>query len=746
MKITGAAICLVAFCAAAAGLILASETPSFAEGAPQNGNAPVVSNPTNSAVSQPLWAIPQGSTRGAAPQGPNNVPLHPLPQLPVPGGEHANDRALQNKAGDHLAVRQNPLFGGIFQDGYIPSDANIAVGPNHIVQLVNSEIAVLTKSGMMESGYPKSLGSLWSALGGGCATNNAGDPIVQYDRLADRWLITQLGSLSSPYSECFAVSQTNDPTLAYNLYSYSFGSDLNDYPKFGVWPTTSNSAYLGTYNLFANGNTFVGAELCAYDREAMMSGAANPVSICYTVPDGGYLPSDLDGTTAPSDGEPGFFLNFNSSTSLGLYQLKPDFANPSNSTFTGPTDIAVSGFTEACNGGTCIPQPSTNRQLDSLGDRLMYRLAYRRLSTHEAMVVNHSVTAGSSVGVRWYELDATTPGLFSVAQQGTFAPDSSYRWMGSIAMDQDGDIALGYSRSSSNTGDYPSIYLTGRVPGDPAGTMEAETALFLGSGSQTAYTRWGDYSAMRIDPSDDCTFWYTNEYYPQTSPYNWYTYIGSFKFNGCGSPGNPDFSISSPSPITLAAGTSTSAAVMVTSLNGFNSAVGLTANCMAPITCSLNPGTVTPASGSSAQSSLTVTAPANAGGAYAPNTITGQSSSPNLTHSTTFSVSVQAPAPAPAPDFSISASPSSLTISRGFSGKDTISLTTIGTSSSVSLSISGLPPGTSAAFNPTTVSSAGSSTLTIKVNRKAAHGTFALFVTGNNGSTSHSTKVTLTIP
>src|SRR5262249_28236104 len=292
----------------------------------------------------------------------------------------------------------------------IPSDANIAVGPNHIVQVVNSEIAVFSKSGTMELGYPKKLGSLWSALGGGCAINNAGDPIVQYDRLADRWLVTQLGSLRSPYSECFAVSQAGAPAVAYYLYSYSFGSNLNDYPKFGVWPTNSNSAYFGTYNLFANGAAFAGAALCAYDRQAMLSGASSPVQICYMVSDGGYVPSDLDGATAPSDGESGYFLNFNSLSSLGLYSLTPNFANPRN--------LAVTAFQEACGGGTCIPQPSTSEKLDSLGDRLMYRLAYRKFGDHEAMVVNHSVNAGTTVGVRWYELRATTPGAFGVFQQG----------------------------------------------------------------------------------------------------------------------------------------------------------------------------------------------------------------------------------------------------------------------------------------------------------------------------------------
>src|SRR5262249_41667813 len=150
------------------------------------------------------------------------------------------------------------------------------------------------------------LGSLWSALGGSCGTNNGGDPIVQYDKVADRWLMRQRSSNSSPYSECLAVSQTSDPAGAYNLYSYAYNTTLNDAGKLGVWPTTTNSAYLATYNLFANGASFTGGQLCAYDRSAMLRGSAAPLSICYTISnDGGYLPSDLDGSTAPLDGTPG---------------------------------------------------------------------------------------------------------------------------------------------------------------------------------------------------------------------------------------------------------------------------------------------------------------------------------------------------------------------------------------------------------------------------------------------------------
>src|SRR5205085_2902083 len=210
-------------------------------------------------------------------------------------------------------------------------------------------------------------------------------------------VVTQLGGVSAPYSECIAVSQTPDPAGAYWLYSYSYGTTLNDYPKFDVWPTTTNSAYLATYNLFANGQTFSGGQLCAYDRTKMLVGDRTAQGICYTINnDGGYLPSDLDGSTTPVDGTPGFFLTYETVSSLRMYALAPNFGTPSASTLTVETpDIPVAGFSEACAPSyTCVPQAGTSQQLDTLGDRLMYRLAFRNFGDHEALVVNHSVSSG----------------------------------------------------------------------------------------------------------------------------------------------------------------------------------------------------------------------------------------------------------------------------------------------------------------------------------------------------------------
>src|SRR5712675_555320 len=321
-------------------LVIASGTTVSA----QTGGAPSVTRPTSSAVSPNLSDLP--TAHWAQGQNLKMVPApKPLPPRGAgPGGTSPHDGALQHEEGPHLPVDSKTKFGGIGASGFIPPDPNIAVGKTdpatglgYIVQMVNSQIAVFNKSGTLLTG-PTSLSSLWTPLGGACAGSNAGDPVVQYDVAADRWLVTQLGSTSGPtYSECIAVSATNDPRGSYNLYKYDFGGSLNDYPKFGVWPTATNSAYLASYNMFASGQTFTGAQLCAYDRMAMINHGSSPAAVCFTVSnDGNFLPADLDGATPPADGTPGYFLNFEPTSSLRLYQLSADFT-----TLTGTLSQAV---------------------------------------------------------------------------------------------------------------------------------------------------------------------------------------------------------------------------------------------------------------------------------------------------------------------------------------------------------------------------------------------------------------------
>jgi hypothetical protein len=702
---------------------------------PASGQTLTVVKPTNHIESPPLTQIHGGHVDLV--HGPTILHRNPTP-LPHHGAQPM-DTAVQTTTTTFINGTTGANFDGInvYSGGYIPSDSNIAVGPNHIVETVNAAYAVYDKTGKLLLG-PNSLRSLWTGLGGQCAANNGGDPVVQYDRAADRWILTQLGSLSGPYAQCIAVSKTSDPTGAYNLYSYSFGSNLNDYPKFSVWPTATNSAYLASYNLFANGSTWAGAEICAYDRVGMINGAASPVGLCFTGIQGeSFLPVDLDGANVPLDGTLARFVDLYTNSSLGMYAISPNFAN-STATLSSFATIPVASFSEACGGGTCIPQPGTNRQLDSLADRLMNRAALRIFPDHESIVLNHSVVSGLGAGVRWYELQSpvSTGGAFSLYQQGTYAPDSNFRWMGSAAMDQAGNIALGYSVASATT--FPSIRYTGRVPTDALGTMSAEASIIEGSGSQTGYSRWGDYTSMRIDPSDDCTFWYVNEYLPVSSSYGWYTRIGSLKFTGCGAPAAADFAISaSPASLTLKPGQSGNTTVTITPLNGFADSVALSiTGCPGNATCTFNPSSVSGGSGNSILS--VVTTASTAPGTYIL-TITGKDGSNGPTHSTSVTVNV------PAADFTISLSAASLTVKRGSSGNLTVNLVTVGSSSSVALSISGLPSRTSASFTPNPVTTSGSSTLKITANRPASGGTYNLTVTGTNGSYSHSTPLSLKI-
>jgi hypothetical protein len=511
-----------------------------------------------------------------------------------------------------------------------PPDTNGAVGATQYVQWVNTSFAVFSKSGALLAG-PTAGNALWSGFGGGCQTNNDGDPIVLYDKLANRWIFAQFSVSTTPFLECVAVSTTSDATGTFNRYSFSY-SNFDDYPKLGVWP----DGYYATFNMFNNTtNAFVGADLCAFNRTAMLNGQP-ATQVCFQQGSsiGGVLPADLDGTTAPPAGSPNYMLFFGTNN-LNLFKFHVDFTTPANSTLTGPTSIPVAAFTALCNGGTCVPQSGTTNQLDSLADRLMYRLAYRNLGTKEALVVNHSVVAGTSGGVRWYEID-NPGGTPSVAQQSTFAPDSKFRWMGSIAMDKAGDIAMGYSVSSSST--FPSIAFTGRTPSDPTSTMEPETTIINGSGSQTGtLTRWGDYSAITVDPVDDCTFWYTNEYLKTSGTFNWSTRIANFKFSNCGATTTPDFSLSaSPSSLTVKRGSSGSSTITVNDLNGFTGSVTLSTSALpSGVTASFgtNPTTST--------SVLTFTASSTAATGTSTITITGTSGS--LTHTTTISLTIAAP-------------------------------------------------------------------------------------------------------
>jgi len=492
---------------------------------------PEVKHDTSPTLRELEWSFTSQAT--AAPR--RVVPL----LLPHPVTTQANvqtDTALQKVDLPLVDATAGLNFEGLGdgQLGFVvtaaPPDTNGVAGTTQYVQCVNSSFAVFDKTTGAKLLGPLPGNAFWAGFGGGCQNNNDGDAIIQYDKIANRWVATQFSVSTTPFLQCVAVSTTSDATGGYRRYAFALPS-FNDYPKMSVWP----DGYYFTFNMFnAAGTIFLGADACAANRTAMLVGnAASMICFQQNSSVASLLPSDMDGTIKPVSGEPAFFMNFGAN-SLNLWKFHVDFATPANSTFTGPTTLAVASFTPLCNGGSnCVAQPGTTQKLDSLGDRLMYRLAWRKFADgHEAMVAIHAI----STGIRWYEIQNPngTPAVF---QQGTFHPTADTRWMGSIAMDQAGDIALGYSLSSGSVS--PSVFFTGRQPNDPAGSLQTETAIVNGTGSQIGgLNRWGDYSALTVDPADDCTFWYTQEYMRTTGSFNWNTRIANFKFANCGGGGN----------------------------------------------------------------------------------------------------------------------------------------------------------------------------------------------------------------
>ncbi len=481
---------------------------------------------------------------------------------------------LKNGGRDASIVQNSPVgksmpasianFEGVNNvSGVLPPDTqgdignDPATGKKYYVQWVNLAFQIwdVTIPAAPVSLYGPAAGNtLWAGTGTICASQNDGDPITQFDHLANRWMMSQFApSFPDNFHQCIAVSASADPMGAWYLYDFQTSTTLfNDYPHFGVWP----DGYYMTVNQF-NGTTDVweGAGVAVFERTVMLSGGLGARMIYIdTGPAtansyGGMLPSDLDGP-APAVGTPNYFMEWDDSTWLGdptdtlrIWQFHTDWAIPANTTFganasydpnlkiaTTNVDPNMCGYARSC-----IPQPGTAQGLDAISDRLMYRLQYRNFGSYQTLVSNHTVDANGAdkAGIHWFELRNTGAG-FAMNQQGVYAPDTDNRWVGSAAMDASGDIALGYSVSSSAT--YPSIRYTGRLSADPVNTLpQGEASLVAGAGSQThTAARWGDYSMMAVDASDGCTFWYTTEYYATTSSAGWQTRIGSFKFPSCG--------------------------------------------------------------------------------------------------------------------------------------------------------------------------------------------------------------------
>lgn len=514
----------------------------------------VVNYPAYADVSAPLRSYPRGSmvlsTRAHSPLKPKAQLLKGMtaaPGLrfnaPTGAGSPSVTLSFEGVSGDPGApsTENCPLVSGA---QVAPPDTNMAVGDTQVVQWVNLCYAVYDKvTGALIAG-PFAGNHFWAGFGGSCATVNDGDPIIQFDKANHVWVASQ--NIFGPYATCVAVSQTADATGVFNRFQFT-QPGFPDYHKWGLSP----HAYYQTQNDFGTGNAYVGVNVCAYDADALRAGSKKAKQVCIldnsggTLFDDSMLPADTDADPPTAGPAPevlvGSIDNANPGSNVYYYVLTVSFKGKGKATLTGTNGgnpIAVPSYSLACGGfGACVPQPSAGSELlDSLGDRLMYRLAAFDDGTTQHFLVTHSVndTAGA-VGARWYEFTAPTGSTtLSLAQSGQTPADGEYRWMGSVARDKNGNIALGYSRSSANAGDYPSIYLSGQTAGEPAGTTDAEVLAWQGSGSQiNTANRWGDYSSMALDGADHCTFWYTTEYYPFDGRFQWYTHILQLKYSGC---------------------------------------------------------------------------------------------------------------------------------------------------------------------------------------------------------------------
>ncbi len=501
---------------------------------------PAVQGPTLSEEITPsefngsLLDLPQQTQALQAAQPPRPLKYTPgtRPKGSAPSLDHWIDPILQDTPVGQTMPGLIRSFDGISMasggSGWPPDTVGDA-GYAHYIQAVNTSIAIFDKAaGNLIAAF--TFNDFFAGTNTPCDYNNHGDPVVVYDRLAQRWLISDF-SINSPYYECIAVSKTNDPVSGgWYFYAVKISTNaINDYPKVGVW----NDAYVITFNMFGQpGDVWGGAQVWAFEKARMLNGQKiQAVSFAISAESGygGLLPSHA--LSAPAAGSPSYVATVNAPNQLLIWKLQPNWSSPASSTFsTTPYVVSIANYALADS----VPQPGVSDLLDSLSPRPMMQLIFRRANGVESLWLNHTVTNRGVGAIRWYEVRSLS-GSPTLYQQGTYQPDSNHRWMGSLAVDQDGNLAVGYSISSETI--YPGIRYTGRLAGEIPGQLpQGENVLINGSGSQTgvsASNRWGDYSAMSVDPGDDCTFWYTTEYYSVTGA-NWRTRVGSFKYPSCG--------------------------------------------------------------------------------------------------------------------------------------------------------------------------------------------------------------------
>lgn len=542
--------------AAAALLVLA---PQVLLAAPP-ANRPTVGQALHHDVSARLSELAASVPKQAKPDREVNVLRPPRAGKPDFAGK---EDPLRQTAAQGPSAQATPLptlnFEGLSDDDnaaviggrIVPPDTQGDVGATHYVQWINLIFAVYSKTTgtIVPGGGPFAGNVLWAGFTGPCEDNNDGDPITLYDHLADRWLMSQF-SINEGI-QCVAVSTTGDPLGTYHRWAFAVSpGENNDYPKFGLMP---DAYYLSLRDFPSGDGTFASA--VAFDRAAMLAGNPNPTFVKFSLPclnnncPDGIQPPHLEGP-APLAGTPGIFSKawdddfdgpFTGTDGYRLWQFDPDFVTPGNSTFTELPIVASAGFDNTMCGffqRGCISQPKPGERLDPIDELQMYRAQYRHFATHDTLLINTTVDAtGRNVaGIRWAELRNAGTG-WTLHQEGTFAPaDGLHRWMGSAAMDENGNIALGYSVTGKNV--FPSIRYTTRTPGDPLGTLPGgEVTLVAGSDVQrNSFSRWGDYSTMSVDPVDGCTFWYTQEYQRNDDArqdFDFKTRIGSFKMPGC---------------------------------------------------------------------------------------------------------------------------------------------------------------------------------------------------------------------
>ncbi len=495
-------------------------------------------------VSRPLIEMAAGAASFQVEE--NESPTNP--QLPAWRSIHSDipDPVVQTEIPSGSSFSSSPLapstgfnFAGVGILGGTPSDSNGSVGNDQFVETVNTRYQVwslnrVTKTATTLFG-PSNINTLWSGFGGACQAQNSGDPIVMFDKTAGRWLISQFtSSLSSGfYYQCVAISTTANAAGTYYRYAFAVpGGNFGDYPHFGVW---SDAYYMMAHAFTSTSGSYVAALFAAMDRTKMLAGDPTATwQVIFDPTEGGHMPADLDGFAPPPTGAPGIFLAVHGS-GMFIYRMKVDFVTPANTIKTRQANVPIAPASGAC--GSCIPQPGTAQTVDSLGDRLMFRAAYRNMIDHESLVVSHSVNpsiSGVVSGVRWYDFrlsgspDATCPTYPCVYEQGTFADvvNGRSRWMPSIAMDTAENILVGYSTTGRTSGsDNHTIRYTGRAKGDPPGTMTVPEATIATGIANNTNSRWGDYSSMSVDPADDCTFWYVSQYFLASG--SWSTRIAS---------------------------------------------------------------------------------------------------------------------------------------------------------------------------------------------------------------------------